>query len=87
MDNKSILDKVHKRAVEGVRGNPGQGTDSASPDRVKGLMEKDQAMRKSVAELYMGLKELNDPSVAIEVLAEHIAIMVEMLNEFKGPQK
>lgn len=85
MDNKSILDKVHKRAVEGIRGNPGK--DSASPVHVKGVMEKDQMLRKSVAELYMGLKELNDPSVAIEVLAEHIAIMVEMLKEFKGPQK
>jgi 5'-deoxynucleotidase YfbR-like HD superfamily hydrolase len=52
-------------------------------ERVKKLMEKDQALRKNIADLFVTLNELNDPRIAIEMLADHIAMMVEMLNEFK----
>jgi len=81
MDNSDILNKVHKRMLSNLQGR-GE-SDSSAVERVKSIMSKDQALRKAVADLYVKLNELNDPRLAIEVLAEHIAILVEMLNEFK----
>ena len=81
MDNNELLDKVYKRMLSNMQGK-GQG-DPASMERVKVLMTKDQTLRKNIADLFVTLNELNDPQMAIQILAEHIAIMVEMLNEFK----
>ena len=81
MDSSDILNKVHKRMLANLQGR--EGADSVAVERVKGIMTKDQVLRKAVADLYVNLIELNDRPLAIEVLAEHIAILVEMLNEFK----
>jgi hypothetical protein len=81
MDNNELLDKVYKRMLSNIQGR-GEG-DPASMERVKALMTKDQTLRKNIADLFVTLNELNDPQTAIQLLAEHIAIMVEMLNEFK----
>ena len=43
----------------------------------------DQQLRKLIAEYYMALRELNNREQAIDMLAEHVSIMVEMINEFK----
>jgi hypothetical protein len=81
MDPNDILNKVHKRVLDSIQKR--EGTQPAAADGVKGVIAKDQALRKAVADLYVKLNELNDPSMAVEMLAEHIAIMVEMLNDFK----
>lgn len=44
----------------------------------------DQNVRKNIVELYMALKEAGDKKKAVQILAEHTAILVEMINEFKG---
>ena len=81
MDYNELLNKVHKRVVGNLQGG-GEG-DPAAMERVKKLMAKDQALRKNIADLFVTLNELNDPRIAIDILADHITIMVEMLNEFK----
>lgn len=47
------------------------------------LAEKDRALRHAVSDLYMALTRSGDPKTSIDLLAEHVAIMVEMINEFK----
>ncbi len=81
MDPNDILSKVHRRVLDNIQKKG--GTQDQSSDGVKGIIAKDQALRKAVADLYAKLVELNDPAIAVEMLAEHIAIMVEMLNDFK----
>ncbi len=81
MDPNDILSKVHRRVLDNIQ-KKGGGHDQSS-DGVKSIIAKDQALRKAVADLYAKLVELNDPAIAVEMLAEHIAIMVEMLNDFK----
>ncbi|MCP4134369.1 MAG: hypothetical protein GY754_25570 [bacterium] len=44
----------------------------------------DKNLRQSIAEYYMALNEMNDPQKSVAMLAEHVAIMVEMINEFKS---
>ncbi|MFC1670762.1 hypothetical protein ACFL20_10260 [Spirochaetota bacterium] len=55
-----------------------------SEQNLKSALAIDQRIRKLVAEYYMSLKGMNDPDMAVKLLADHIAILVEMLNEFKG---
>ncbi len=51
---------------------------------LKRIIEKDSNLSKTVADYYMSLKELNDPAKAVELLARHVAMMVEMINDFKN---
>lgn len=81
MDPNDILNKVHRRVLDNIQKK--SGSQESSTDGVKSIIAKDQALRKAVADLYSKLIELNDPAMAVEMLAEHIAIMVEMLNDFK----
>lgn len=82
MDPNDILNKVHRRVLDNIQ-KKGGAQDQSADGIIKGIIAKDQALRKAVADLYAKLVELNDPTVAVEMLAEHIAIMVEMLNDFK----
>jgi len=50
---------------------------------LQAILEKDSNLRKIVADYYMSLKKLNDPAKSVELLASHVAIMVEMINDFK----
>ena len=43
----------------------------------------DQVLRKLIAEYYMALSEMKDPGKSVELLASHVAIMVEMIKDFK----
>ena len=57
-----------------------------APSPVRGmeaLLENDTRVRKAVADLYLGLVEHGDSATAINMLAEHVAILVEMINEIK----
>lgn len=51
--------------------------------QLESVFDKDRTLRKEIADYYMLLKELNDPDKAVQLLAEHVTIMVEMINEFK----
>ena len=48
------------------------------------LKDKDARVRQAVADLYLALVESKNPDAAINMLAEHVAIMVDMINEFKN---
>lgn len=50
---------------------------------LKAIIEKDSNLRQVVADYYMSLLELNDPPKSIELLAGHVAMLVEMINDFK----
>ena len=50
------------------------------------LQKLDKDLRQMIAEYYMAVQEINDPARAVGMLAEHVAIMVEMINELKGNQ-
>ena len=53
------------------------------PQKYKKVLEMDQVLRKLIAEYYMALNEIDDRGKSVELLASHVAIMVEMINEFK----
>ena len=62
-------------------------SDDRKVQNMKKLLAKDQTLRKEIADLFVTLNELQDPAMAVKLLADHIAILVEMLNEFKAQQK
>ena len=83
-DNSEMLHSVHKRMVNELLGRHGGGRESgASPRIVQQVLSTDQNIRKAIADLYLALEELNDSEIAVELLSEHVAIMVEMINNFK----
>ncbi|MFA5518925.1 MAG: hypothetical protein WDA74_06695 [Spirochaetota bacterium] len=53
------------------------------PVKYQKVLEMDQVLRKLITEYFMALNEINDPGKSIELLASHVAIMVEMINDFK----
>ena len=58
-------------------------TPNNMPQGIKNVIDLDKNLRKSVTEYYFALCKLNDPLKAVELLAGHVAIMVEMINELK----
>jgi hypothetical protein len=76
------MDENKRRMLEqvlGGRGGSGQGADP--------VKEKDARVRQAVADLYLVLTEVKNPDLAINMLAEHVAIMVDMINEFKNTKR
>lgn len=53
------------------------------PPGVAAVIELDRKLRGEITQYYYALQKMNDPAKAIELLAGHVAIMVEMINEFK----
>lgn len=53
------------------------------PPQYRHAIELDRNLRKSVAEYFFALNDMKDPAKAVEMLAGHVAIMVEMINELK----
>ena len=82
MDNSDLLNRVHNRMVNDFLKN--KNANDAGPGVMKHIIDRDQVLRKAIADLYVSLEKLNDPKLAVEMLAEHITMMVEMLNQFKG---
>jgi hypothetical protein len=80
----STLDNVHKKVLNSIlnreHGSPGQQSQNEMSD----LAEKDALLRQAVSDLYMALATQADPNQAVEILATHVAMMVEMINEFKA---
>ncbi|HOP62378.1 MAG TPA: hypothetical protein PK906_03340 [Spirochaetota bacterium] len=53
------------------------------PSQYRHVIELDRSLRKNVAEYFFALNDMKDPERAVELLAGHVAIMVEMINELK----
>lgn len=58
-------------------------TPNSMPQGFNNVIELDRKLRKDITEYYFALSKLNEPAKAIELLAGHVAIMVEMINELK----
>ena len=71
----------HKKMLDEVLGSMGSSRTGQGADIIK---EKDSKVRQAIAELYVVLEGGKNPDLAINLLAEHVAIMVDMINEFKG---
>lgn len=50
---------------------------------IKNVMAIDQQLRKLIPDYYNALKAMDDTEKAVELLAEHASIMIEMINELK----
>ncbi len=74
--NKKVLNQVLNNQF-----TPPQQQQSA---QVSEIAEKDRALRHAVSDLYMSLSQSGDPRTSIDILATHVAMMVEMINEFKS---
>jgi hypothetical protein len=61
-----------------------KGGEGSTGERAEKMIQSDQKLRRAVAELYISLEELNNPAVAVDVLSEHTAILVEMIHRFKS---
>ncbi len=53
------------------------------PQGLNSVIEMDRKLRKDITEYFFALSKLNEPAKAVELLAGHVAIMVEMINELK----
>lgn len=53
------------------------------PQELNNVIELDRKLRKEITEYFFALSKLNEPAKAVELLASHVAIMVEMINELK----
>ncbi|MEJ5361725.1 MAG: hypothetical protein WHV26_06640 [Spirochaetota bacterium] len=80
MDNSELLNSIHRRMMNELL-NRSQGRSSAP--QLKEIIAIDQNLRKEIADLYTRLVELGDKEMAINILSDHVAIMVEMIVSFK----
>ncbi|HPP50605.1 MAG TPA: hypothetical protein PLO73_11580 [Spirochaetota bacterium] len=80
MDNSELLNSIHRRMMNELL-NRSQGRSSAP--QLKEIIALDQNLRKEIADLYTRLVELGDKEMAINILSDHVAIMVEMIVSFK----
>jgi len=53
------------------------------PPQYRRVIELDRNLRKEIAEYFFALNDMKDAKKAVELLAGHVAIMVEMINELK----
>lgn len=58
-------------------------TPDGIPQSFANVIELDRKLRKEITEYFFALTRLNEPVKAVELLAGHVAIMVEMINELK----
>jgi len=74
------MNDFHKKMLNDILGRG----KTRNPDPSSAVIERDKLVRKAVAELYSVLSQSNQPDLAVKLLADHVAIMVDMINEFKG---
>ena len=53
------------------------------PQGITNVIELDRKLRNDIAQYFFALQKIKDPAKSIELLAGHVAIMVEMINELK----
>lgn len=80
MDNSELLNSIHRRMMNELL-NRSQSRSSAP--QLKEIIAIDQNLRKEIADLYTRLVDLGDKEMAINILSDHVAIMVEMIVSFK----
>ncbi|HPA62698.1 MAG TPA: hypothetical protein PLH15_01075 [Spirochaetota bacterium] len=73
------MNDFHKKMLNDILGRG----KTRNPDPSSAIIERDKLVRKSVADLYSVLSQSNQPDLAVKLLADHVAIMVDMINEFK----
>ncbi len=79
-DPKDLLNRVHRRVLDEMRG----GDDSSPPDARDKVGEADRNLRKAIAALYLALDEVGNPARAVDILAEHAAMLIDMIRQIKG---
>ncbi len=80
-DPGNILNKVHRKVVDDLLRRDG----SAAPaEKMEKVIQADQRLRKAVADLFVCLEESGNHAMAVDILSEHTAILVEMINRFKN---
>ncbi|MCU0843914.1 MAG: hypothetical protein MUC76_03195 [Spirochaetes bacterium] len=79
-DPKDLLHRVHHRVLDEMQG----GGDARSRDAAGKIGEADRNLRKAIAALYLALEEIDSPAVAVEILSEHAAMLVDMIRQIKG---
>ena len=81
MDNSELLKNIHRRMMNELasRGKSPQG----GAGKINDVIAMDQNLRKAIAEIFLALSEIDDKNLAVNLLAEHVAILVEMINQFK----
>jgi hypothetical protein len=73
---------IHKDALNSIL-NRGGGQGRQGNEDVNRIVAKDKEVRQAIADLYMLLNGAGNPKMAIELLADHVAIMIDMINEMK----
>jgi hypothetical protein len=79
-NNDETLNKVHRKVIDEVL-RTRKTRDAGRPS--ERVIACDQQVRKAVSELFRELESAGNPAVAVELLSEHTAILVEMINVFK----
>lgn len=79
-DPKDLLSRVHRRVLDEMRAGPGP----AQADALQKVGEADRNLRKAIAALYLALDELGNPAGAVDILAEHAAMLIDMIRQIKG---
>jgi hypothetical protein len=77
-----MINDIHKKMLNEILGRPGRQAPRGDGSEVI-IIEKDKAVRKAIAELYTVLNETGQSAAGVKLLADHVAIMVDMINEFK----
>ncbi len=80
MDNSDLLNRVHKRIINELMSH---GESRYPREKLEKIFESDTRLRKALADLYINLEDLGNPTIAVDMLAEHAAMLVDMINQFK----
>jgi hypothetical protein len=80
-DPKDLLNRVHRRVLDEMRA----GSDPAPADAQQKVGEADRNLRKAIAALYLALDELGKPTMAVDILAEHAAMLIDMNARSRRP--
>ncbi len=54
------------------------------PSKEDRVVELDKQLRQQITDYYMAVKGLNNREKAVSLLADHVAILVEMINDIKS---
>ena len=80
MVNDDILNRVHNRVMDSIIARGPQGKRAGMSQRVA---QSDEQLRRAVEEFFLAIEEMGNPELAVELLAEHAAILIEMIKQFK----
>ena len=80
MVNDDILNRVHNRVMDSIIARGSQEKRAGMSQRVA---QSDEQLRRAVEEFFLAIEEMRNPELAVELLAEHAAILIEMIKQFK----